>query len=150
MWATIPTKIVICFTGNVQQNMKPVQPTVVYTFKKIVLWQYNKACLVTTFGFFSKWNKYWEDLHDLSTFNSFMLGDFSCFCCCRLTLFKISFFKIILSGTWSECQTVWIQIRTDIMYVECSGSVVECLTLDGGFAGSSPTGSTVCDTLSSA
>ena len=27
----------------------------------------------------------------------------------------INFFKKILSGTQSECQTLWIQIRTDIL-----------------------------------
>ena len=47
---------------------------------------------------------------------SCMLGNFSCFCCCLLTFFKINFQKI-LSRTLSECQTVWIQIRTDIMSV---------------------------------
>ena len=45
-----------------------------------------------------------------------MLGNFSCFC--RLfTFFKIYYFQKILSGTLSECQTVWIQIRTDIWSV---------------------------------
>ena len=29
--------------------------------------------------------------------------------------FKINFFKKILSGIPVECQTVWIQIRTDIL-----------------------------------
>ena len=42
-----------------------------------------------------------------------MLGNFSCFCCHLLTFFKIYFFKKNLSGTLSECQTVWIQIRTN-------------------------------------
>ena len=31
--------------------------------------------------------------------------------------FKINFFQKILSGTLSECQTVWIQIRTNILLV---------------------------------
>ena len=44
----------------------------------------------------------------------YMLGNFSCFYCHLLTAFKKSFFPKILSGTLSECQTVWIQIRTDI------------------------------------
>ena len=30
---------------------------------------------------------------------------------------KIEFFKKILSGTQSQCQTVWLQIRTDILSV---------------------------------
>ena len=42
-----------------------------------------------------------------------MLGNFSCLCCRLLTFFKVNF----LSGTLSECQTVWIQIRTNIMSV---------------------------------
>ena len=37
-----------------------------------------------------------------------MLGNFSCFFCCLLTIFKINFFQNILSGTLSGCQTVWI------------------------------------------
>ena len=31
--------------------------------------------------------------------------------------FQNQFFQQILSGTLSECQTVWIQIRTDILSV---------------------------------
>ena len=42
-----------------------------------------------------------------------MLGNFSRFCCRLLTFFLNEFFRKILSGTPSECQTVWIQIRTD-------------------------------------
>ena len=42
-----------------------------------------------------------------------MLGNFSGFCG-LLTFFKISFFQKNISGTLSECQTVWIQIRTDL------------------------------------
>ena len=45
------------------------------------------------------------------------LGNFSCFCCPLLTFFKSFFFQKILSGTLSECQTVWIQIRSDILSV---------------------------------
>ena len=32
-----------------------------------------------------------------------------------LTIFKINFFQTILSGTLSECQTVRIQIMTDVL-----------------------------------
>ena len=39
------------------------------------------------------------------------------FRCRLLTVFKINFFQKILLGTRSECQTVWIQIRTDILSV---------------------------------
>ena len=46
-----------------------------------------------------------------------MLGNFSCFCCSLLTFFQNQLFQNILSGTLSECQTVWIQIRTDILSV---------------------------------
>ena len=37
--------------------------------------------------------------------------------CCRLLTFKIPFSKKDLSGILSECQTVRIQIRTDILLV---------------------------------
>ena len=46
-----------------------------------------------------------------------MLGNFEGFCRRLLTYFKINFFQNILSGPHSECQTVWIQIRTDILSV---------------------------------
>ena len=48
-----------------------------------------------------------------------MLSNFSCFKCCLLIIFKIDFFKKIHSGTLieSESQTVWIQIRTDVLSV---------------------------------
>ena len=41
-----------------------------------------------------------------------MCSSFSGFYCRLLTFFKINFFQKILSGTLSECQMVWIQIRT--------------------------------------
>ena len=46
-----------------------------------------------------------------------MLGNFLCFCCHLLTFFisKLTFSKI-LSGTLSECQPVWIQIRTNVLF----------------------------------
>ena len=44
-----------------------------------------------------------------------MLGNFSCFCGRLLTFSKLTFSKDSnLSGTLSECQMVWIQIRIDI------------------------------------
>ena len=42
---------------------------------------------------------------------------FSCFRCLLLTFFQNLPFQNILSGTLSECQTVWIQIRTGILTV---------------------------------
>ena len=48
-----------------------------------------------------------------------MQGNFSCFCC-LLTFFSKLTFSKILSGTLSECQTVWTQIRTDILSVQCT------------------------------
>ena len=48
--------------------------------------------------------------------NSLQAGLFSCFCH-LLTLFKIKFFKTFLLGTLWECQTVWIQVGTDILSV---------------------------------
>ena len=44
-----------------------------------------------------------------------MQGNCSCFCSGLLTFFRNQVFQIILSGTLSECQIVWIQIRTDII-----------------------------------
>ena len=46
-----------------------------------------------------------------------MLGNCSCFYFRPLTFFKIKFLKINHPGTPSECQTVWIQIKTDILLV---------------------------------
>ena len=44
-----------------------------------------------------------------------MLGNCSCFYFRLLTFFKIKFLKINHLGPPSECQTVWIQIKTDIL-----------------------------------
>ena len=46
-----------------------------------------------------------------------MLGNCSCFYFRLLTYFKIKFLKINYPGPLSECQTVWIQIKTDILLV---------------------------------
>ena len=46
-----------------------------------------------------------------------MLGMFSCFRCRLLPFFKIIFFQKTLLEPLSECQTVWIQIRTDVLSV---------------------------------
>ena len=46
-----------------------------------------------------------------------MLGNCSCFYFCLLTFFKIKFLKINHPRPPSECQTVWIQIKTDILLV---------------------------------
>ena len=46
-----------------------------------------------------------------------MLGNCSCFYFRLLTFFKIKFLKIKHLGPPSECQTVWIQIKTDILLV---------------------------------
>ena len=46
-----------------------------------------------------------------------MLGNRSCFYFRPLTFFKIKFLKINRSRPPSECQTVWIQIKTDILLV---------------------------------
>ena len=46
-----------------------------------------------------------------------MLGNCSCFYFRLLTFFKIKFLKIYHPGPPSECQTVWIQIKTDILLV---------------------------------
>ena len=45
-----------------------------------------------------------------------MLGNSSCFCCVLFFCFfqKLTFRKII-SGILSECQTVWIHVRTNIL-----------------------------------
>ena len=44
------------------------------------------------------------------------LGNFSCFCC-RLLFSKSTFSKNIFQEHYSECQTVWIQIRTEVLLV---------------------------------
>ena len=44
-----------------------------------------------------------------------MLGNFACFFVVCGFFFKINFFKINLAGIPSECQTVWIKIRPDIL-----------------------------------
>ena len=41
-----------------------------------------------------------------------ILGNFSCFRCRLLIFFKINFFRKILSGTLTECQTIWIWVQT--------------------------------------
>ena len=46
-----------------------------------------------------------------------MLGNCSCFYFRPLTFFKIKFLKINHPGPPSEYQTVWIQIKTDILLV---------------------------------
>ena len=46
-----------------------------------------------------------------------MLGNCSCFYFRLLTFLKIKFLKINHPGPPSECQTVWIQIKTDILLV---------------------------------
>ena len=46
-----------------------------------------------------------------------MLVNFPCFCCRLWIFFKINLFRKILSGTLSEWQTLWIQIRTDSLSV---------------------------------
>ena len=46
-----------------------------------------------------------------------MLGNCSCFYFRLLTFFKIKFLKINHPGPPSECQTVWIQIKADILLV---------------------------------
>ena len=46
-----------------------------------------------------------------------MLGNCSCFYFRLLTFFKMKFLRINHPGPPSECQTVWIQIKTDILLV---------------------------------
>ena len=46
-----------------------------------------------------------------------MLTNFSCFCWRLLTLFQNYLYQIILSETLTECQSVSIQIRTDVRSV---------------------------------
>ena len=40
----------------------------------------------------------------------YMLENFSSFCCCLLAFFQNKLFQKILSGTLSECQTVWSKL----------------------------------------
>ena len=46
-----------------------------------------------------------------------MLGNCSCFNFRLLTFFKIKFLKLNHPGPPSECQTVWIQIKTNILLI---------------------------------
>ena len=48
-----------------------------------------------------------------------LLGNFACFkfCCGLLIFFKIIFFKNCFGNIPSECQTIWIQIRPNILSV---------------------------------
>ena len=46
-----------------------------------------------------------------------MLGNCSCFYFRLLTFFKTKFIELNHQGPPSECQTVWIQIKTDILLV---------------------------------
>ena len=75
---------------------------------------------------FNKFNKEWAN-HDsckilcilLIKLTLCMLDNFLCFCCHLLLTFfsKLTFSKKNLSGTLSECQTVWIQINNNIWLV---------------------------------
>ena len=57
-----------------------------------------------------------------------ILGNVSCCCCPMLTFLKINY-----SGTLSECESVWIQIRTDVLLVLIGIQVGKELTLDGKY-----------------
>ena len=61
----------------------------------------------------------WTVMAIMFSLNSFAfwVRNFSCFSGRLLTFFQNQIFQNILSGTLSECQTVWIQIRTNIMLV---------------------------------
>ena len=56
---------------------------------------------------------FWGSIFSLDDLTVCMLGTFSCFCCCLLTFFKI---KYSLRNK-SDCQRVWIQIRTDVLSI---------------------------------
>ena len=43
--------------------------------------------------------------------------NFSCFLVVCWFFFKISFFQSIISGIPSECDTIWIEIRPDVLWV---------------------------------
>ena len=58
-----------------------------------------------------------ESINVLGPLRTCMLGDFSCFYCCRLTFFKINTFKILFQEHYQNAKTVGIQIRTDILPV---------------------------------
>ena len=44
-----------------------------------------------------------------------LLGNFACFLLSADFFFEINYFEKIILGIPSECQTVWIQIRPDIL-----------------------------------
>ena len=83
------------------------------TLFKEVLWclrHYDFSVIWMTIGFMGI-------LLTLQVLTLCMLGNFSCYCCRLLTFFKNELFQKNLSGTLFQCQTVWIQFRTDIMSV---------------------------------
>ena len=71
-----------------------------------------------------------QDLGKVSIFNLCMLGNFSCFSCRLLTFFQNLLFQKILSGILSECQTVWIQIRTDSVGPDLGSDCLQRLSAD--------------------
>ena len=44
-----------------------------------------------------------------------MLGNFSCFLSSAVFFFQNQLFRKILSGISSDCQSVWIQIRSEVL-----------------------------------
>ena len=66
-------------------------------------------------GYQSMW--FYQSLHSRIHPVNKTVVNFSCFCCHLLIFFQNKHFQKILSGTLSESQTVWIQIRTDALLV---------------------------------
>ena len=64
---------------------------------------------------FDKWPSSYDWKIIVSDINS--LGNLFFMFCCRLLFFQNKLFQKNLSGKLSECQTVWIQIRRDILSV---------------------------------
>ena len=51
----------------------------------------------------------------IDTLNLCMMDKFACFLLLAAFSFQNKLFQNIISGTPAECQTVWIQIRPDIL-----------------------------------
>ena len=61
-----------------------------------------------------------------------MLGIFFCFCCHRLFYFSFHYYlsQKFVQGTISECQIVWIQIRTDFDSPDPGSNSLQRLSAD--------------------
>ena len=74
------------------------------------IYQSNPRFLANVIGTKSE-----EHAHVMVALTFCMPGNFSCFICLLLTFFQTQLFQNNLSETMSNCQTVWTEIRTDVL-----------------------------------